>query len=141
MGPKANGMTCNDAMERFHRVLDGDLMDATARTRMDKHLAVCAECAERAAQLREMQDLLRGFAESPLPDEALQVVRARTVDAPRVAARRPRFDWRFAAAATAVLFVAWLGVQGPAPRRTGQHGGTEIHRRLRKSRDRRTPAP
>ncbi|MCH7780636.1 MAG: zf-HC2 domain-containing protein, partial [Acidobacteria bacterium] len=55
--------TCSAAMELFHRVLDGDLMEATDRQGMQAHLAVCSECAEKAGQLREMQDLLRGMAE------------------------------------------------------------------------------
>jgi hypothetical protein len=58
-----------------------------------------------------MQDVLRGVAEAPLPDEALQGVWDRTV-ASTAGTDRRRFDWRFAAAAAAVVFVAWLGVTG-----------------------------
>ena len=101
---------CTEALETFHRVLDGDLMDAADRTRMESHLTVCSECAEKAAQLREMQDLLRGIAESPLPETALRRVRARTVESE--AGERPRraFDWRFAAAAAMIVFGTWIGV-------------------------------
>ena len=111
MGPNEHRMICNEAMQRFHEVLDGDLMDVAVRTRMESHLATCPECSEKAAQLREMQDLLRGFAEAPLPDEGLQGVWDRTV-ASTAAPESRRFDWRFAAAAAAVLFVAWVGVTG-----------------------------
>ena len=85
-------------METFHRVLDNDLMDAADLQGMQAHLAVCSECAEKAAQLREMQDLLRGMAEQPMPDDAVEEVWERTVRSP-VARTRPRWqDWRFAAA-------------------------------------------
>ena len=111
MSPTTPGMICSAAMERVHQVLDGDLMDATDRTSMESHLAVCSECAEAAAQLREMQDTLRGFAETPLPGPALDNVWERSVRAPAAVTRR-RFDWRFAAAAAAVVFVAWIGLRG-----------------------------
>ena len=87
-------------------------MEATDRTRMESHVAVCSECAEKTAQLRELQDMLRGFAEAPLPDEALQGVWQRTVRSPEARAPRRGFDWRFAAAAAAVVFVAWVGMRG-----------------------------
>lgn len=117
MGPTANGMTCSDAMQRFNEVLDGELMDATQRTGMERHLASCTGCAEKATQLREMQDVLRGLAESPLPDEALKNVWSRTVESPADNVRRFRFNWRFAAAAAAVLFVAWVGLSKVADER------------------------
>ena len=112
MSPTALRMTCTEAMETFHRVLDGDLMDADDRTRMESHVAVCSECAEKAAQLRELQDLLRGYAEAPLPDEVLQGVWQKTVRSPEAQAPRRSFDWRFAAAAAAVVLVAWVGMRG-----------------------------
>jgi len=96
-------------MERFHRVLDSDLMDAADRQAMESHLRVCSECAEKAGQLREMQDLLRGMAERPLPDDATEQVWQRTVRAaPSVGRRAP--DWRFAAAAAVVVLGTWIGV-------------------------------
>ena len=105
------GMTCSVAMEWFHRVLDGDLMEATERQGMEAHLVVCSECAEKAAQLREMQDLLRGMAEQPMPDAAVDEVWQRTVRAP-VARTRPRWrDSRFAAAAAVVVLATWIGVR------------------------------
>jgi anti-sigma factor RsiW len=97
-------------MELFHRVLDGDLMDAADRVRMESHLRVCSECAERAEQFREMQDLLRGMAERPMPEGATEQVWQRTVRAPRTRRRRAP-DWRFAAAAAVVVLGAWIGVR------------------------------
>jgi len=97
-------------MELFHRVLDGDLMEATDRQGMQAHLAVCSECSEKAGQLREMQDLLRGMAEQPMPDDAMHEVWQRTVRAPGARTHRRWGDWRFAAAAAVVVFATWVGV-------------------------------
>jgi len=97
-------------MESFHRVLDNDLMEATERQSMQAHLAVCSECAEKAGQLREMQDLLRGMAEQPMPDDAVDEVWQRTIRAPRSRTQRGWRDWRFAAAAAIVVFAVWIGV-------------------------------
>ncbi len=98
-------------MELFHRVLDGDLMEATDRQGLEAHLAVCSECTEKTGQLREMQDLLRGMAEQPMPDDALREVWQRTVRAPVARTRRRWRDWRFAAAAAVVVFATWIGVR------------------------------
>lgn len=104
------GSTCTTAMECFHRLLDGDLMDAADRQRMDNHLTVCSECSEKAVQLREMQDLLRGMAEQPMPEPVLSEVRARTVDAQPESASRGWFDWRLAAAAASIVLLTWVGI-------------------------------
>jgi anti-sigma factor RsiW len=112
------GTTCSAAMELFHRVLDGDLMDAGQRQGMEAHLVVCSECAEKAEQLREMQDLLRGMAEQPMPDDARDEVLVRTVQAPRERPAWRRLDWRLAAAAAVVLFATWIGMsEGPFDRK------------------------
>ncbi len=105
------GTTCSAAMELFHRVLDGDLMEATDRQGMQAHLAVCSECAEKAGQLREIQDTLRGIAEQPMPDDAMREVWQRTVHAPVVRTRRRWRDWRFAAAAAVVIFATFIGMR------------------------------
>ena len=126
-----HGMTCSTAMERFHRVLDADLMEARERQRMEEHLAVCEACAEKSAQLREMQDLLRAMAEQPMPDEAMDEVWGRTVKAPRVR-MRPRWqDWRFAAAAAVVVAATWVGVKNvpdrtPGPDLAAQQAAREV---------------
>ena len=105
------GTTCSTAMELFHRALDGDLMEATDRQGMQAHLAVCSECAEKAGQLRDMQDMLRGMAEQPMPDDAMREVWQRTVRAPVVRTRRRWRDWRFAAAAAVVIFATFIGMR------------------------------
>lgn len=114
-----HGMTCSTAMECLHRVLDADLMEARERQRMEDHLAACPECAEGAAQLREMQDLLRGMAEQPMPDDAMEEVWERTVRAPEVRTRPRWQDWRFAAAAAVVVVAAWIGFENVPDRTPG----------------------
>ena len=58
-----------------------------------------------------MQDLLRGMAEQPMPDDAVDEVWRRTVRAPQNRARPRWKDWRFAAAAAVVVFATWMGVR------------------------------
>ncbi len=107
-------MTCATALETFHRVLDGDLMDAADRQAMEAHLQVCSGCAEQAGQLREVQDILRGMAEQPMPGDAVEEVWRQTVRAPRVRTRRGWRDWRFATAAAIVAAAVLIGLQtGP----------------------------
>jgi len=119
-------------MELFHRVLDGDLMDVTERQGMESHLAVCSECAEEAGQLREMQDLLRGMAEQPMPDDAMDEVWERTIQAPPTRPGRRRHDWRFAAAAAVVVLGTWIGlrfspfVDGSRPDDDAQRAAQEV---------------
>ena len=126
---------CTEAMDTFHRVLDGDLMDAVDRTRMDSHLAVCSDCAEKTAQLREMVDQLRGIAESPLPDEALRRVRERTLEASPEGRTRRGLDWRFVAAAAMVVFATWIGAnwypRQPEPDRVALRAAQEARLVLR----------
>jgi hypothetical protein len=98
------GTTCSAAMELFHRVLDGDLMDAGQRQGMEAHLVVCSECAEKAEQ--------------PMPDDARDEVLVRTVQAPRERPAWRRLDGRLAAAAAVVLFATWIGLsEGPFDRK------------------------
>ena len=113
------GMRCDEARERIHRVLDGDLMAAEARQGLDAHLAGCPGCRQADAELRVIQNALRSIPAVPLPDPVLAEVRERTVQG-RV--RRSRLlDWR-AAAAAVVLAMAiygswstWGSVVDPGP--------------------------
>lgn len=101
---------CERARELIHQVLDGELMDARFREQLHVHLAGCGECREVEADLGRIQLGLRGLAELPLPDTALQEVWDAT-SRPR-GSRNPWvervLDWRFVAAA-AVLIVALAG--------------------------------
>ena len=98
-------MKCEQAIERIHQVLDGDLMDATERQELDGHLSACAGCCKADAELRTIQQALSALPASELPDDALDEVWTRTTKA-RI---RPVYYWGVAAAA-AVLVIALLGI-------------------------------
>jgi len=102
---------CSRAQELIHRVLDGELMDASLHVELDVHLAGCASCRDVRDELTAIQRELQALRTEPLPDAALRQVWAETTDAEP---SRRRFagwglDWR-AAAAAAVLAVALFGL-------------------------------
>ena len=74
-------MRCEQAIERIHQVLDGDLMDATERQELEHHLTDCAGCRRADAELRTIQQGLRALPAGSLPDEALEEVWTRTTKA------------------------------------------------------------
>ena len=98
-------------MQRFHRRLDGDLMEASDAQEMEQHLTVCSSCRDEADELKQVHQMLRGLAEEPLPDAALEQVWERTVRQPQANVVRPA-QWRglraFAAAA-AIAAIGWVG--------------------------------
>ena len=98
-------MKCEQAIERIHEVLDGDLMDAARRRELDDHLSDCAGCRKADAELRTIQQALSAMPAGELPDDALDEVWSRTTKAPL----RPVYHWGIVAAA-AVLVLALLGV-------------------------------
>jgi len=105
-----SNVDCERARELIHQVLDGELMDARFREQLHVHLAGCEECREVEADLGRIQTGLRGLAELPLSDAALQEVFASTSRSggnPSPWMERV-LDWRFVAAA-AVLVVALAG--------------------------------
>jgi len=107
---RRRGMSCEDARERIHRLLDGELMDAVRRQELDDHLDSCADCRRARAELGSMQSALRTLPEIPFPDAALRDVWARTSRgrAARPAVRaRGWLDWRPAAAAAALALALW----------------------------------
>jgi anti-sigma factor RsiW len=100
------GMNCEEARERIHQDLDGDLMAAESRQALDAHLDGCPDCRQADAELRALQQALSAIPAVPLPDEALDEVRQRTTAPDRTRSRW--LDWR-AAAAAAVLALAIYG--------------------------------
>ena len=104
-------MSCDEARERVHRVLDGDLMLVEARRELDDHLASCAGCREASGELHSIQEALRSMPAAAFPDAALEAVWDRTTRSRRL--WRSMLDWR-AAAAAAVLALAIYGAWGPA---------------------------
>ena len=102
---------CSRAQELIHRVLDGELMDASLHVELDEHLAGCASCRDVRDELTAIQRELQALRTEPLPDAALRQVWAETTDAEASRRRFPGWglDWR-AAAAAAVLAVALFGL-------------------------------
>ena len=97
---------CEAARVWIHRVLDGDLMEAGHRQRLQDHIETCAACRELQAELRTIQEGLRAIPPAPLPAEVLEQVWQRTLRASGEQAR-PRgswLDWRAAAAALVLAF-------------------------------------
>ena len=111
-------MNCDEAQRTTHRVLDGDLMDATSLRRHRKHIESCLNCAGFDAELNDVQQALQGLTVEALPDQALDELLAQTSRAERVGPwRRWGLDWRALAAAAVLAFalVAALDRGGPVP--------------------------
>jgi anti-sigma factor RsiW len=109
------GLSCEQARERIHQVLDGDLMDATQRVELDDHLERCDECRAADTELRTIQDALRKLAPKPMPEAAIDDVWSRTSRPQPTSILAPvRRQW-WAAAAAAVLAVALWGTWHLAP--------------------------
>ena len=108
--PTERLLSCREAEALIQQVLDGDLMDAVLRTRLDAHLEDCAACRSARSGLSMVQDGLRALVETPLPDEALEQVWRRTSRSGWRAFRHRGLDWRMAAAAASIALLAWVGV-------------------------------
>jgi len=100
---------CAETRELLQRVLDGERLDGGVSGELDRHLADCAGCRETQLQLAAVQQSLRAIPPSPLPDDVLQAVLART-------SRRPAawawlgawsFQWRAAAVAAMLGVAVW----------------------------------
>jgi len=107
---RRRGMTCDEARERIHRLLDGELMDAVRRQDLEDHLESCAGCRRARTEFGSVQSALRELPQVPLPDEALREVweqTSRSRTARPVARGRGWLDWRPAAAAAALALALW----------------------------------
>lgn len=105
-------MNCENAREITHRVLDGELMDASRRERHQEHLESCPLCRAHRDELQQVQSALGSLPGVPLPEGAVEDILARTVRAPRGtgALSRPRWHrWGLAAAAAVILAVGFFG--------------------------------
>jgi anti-sigma factor RsiW len=98
-------MRCEQAIERIHQILDGDLMDAAQRQELESHLSNCDGCRKADAELRTIQQALSALPADELPEDALEQVWTRTTKA----RLKPAYHWSIAAAA-AVLVLALLGL-------------------------------
>jgi len=109
-------MNCKQIEEKLVPYLDGKLNPA-GRRQMDAHLALCANCRQRAAEFRMVWDVLEDLpAISPSPAfDAM--VRARVANEPR---RTGILSWfvpslRIGFAATAlIIFSLWLSFYRPS---------------------------
>lgn len=116
----SHAMRCEEARERIHLVLDGDLMEASLLQQLEAHLADCAECRTAEAELKAARSALRALPQPALPADALEEVWRRTSRTrPQRASARSPFPWRALAAAASlaiVLFTAWM-LSGTTPTR------------------------
>jgi hypothetical protein len=120
-------MTCHDAREWLSDLLD-DALEAETRTRVDAHLAGCADCRRELDRLRATVSLLRAVERPQAPAGFVD----RVLEAARPAPwYRRLLDWlaavrllRFPVEAAAVVLVASLAVyvfqETPALRRAAQ---------------------
>jgi len=110
-------MSCEEARRTTHRVLDGDLMDATSLRRHQKHVGSCLDCARFDAEMNDVQQALQGLTVEGLPGEALEQLLAQTSRADGAGPlRRWGLDWRALAVAAILAFalVATLDWHGPS---------------------------
>jgi anti-sigma factor RsiW len=99
-------VNCEQAMERIHQVLDGDLMEAADRRELELHIEGCAGCRQASSELHTIQRSLRSLDMTSFSDTALETVWNRTT---RQRGGRRIHDWGGLAAA-AMLAFALLGV-------------------------------
>lgn len=95
---------CEEVQQAIQERLDGAI-EADGESLIDAHLAGCAPCREFQDGLLAVRQALRSLPRFPMPAEALDGVWSRTVHSKP---RRAALDWRFAAAAAAVLTLAFL---------------------------------
>ena len=111
---------CGRVRPLLHETMDRELT-SRERGEVDAHLASCVDCAEFAEGLETVRTTLASLPAAPFPDDALQEVFARTIDAePRWRAWLPSTGWRVALTGAAALALAgaalWTGWNGAALR-------------------------
>ncbi len=106
-------MTCHDARELFSALLD-DALAADERTRLDAHLATCAECDRELARFRHTVALVQGLSPERAPAGFVERVTAaaRPEPWPGQLARRLFVPWtmKLPLEAAALLLVGGLAV-------------------------------
>lgn len=103
---KTRDLDCARAVRYVHRCLDGDVLASDSADWLARHLEGCTDCRQAEAELRQVQQALRGLEVTPFPQDALEAVWNQTT---RAGNRRAWTDWR-AIAAAAVLALALLGI-------------------------------
>jgi hypothetical protein len=102
--------------------MDGAL-DAQRARELRTHLDSCGACRQHARDLRDLRGALRALPRLTMPEEDLEAVWGRTVDAAaRGPASRRRVAWPAGLAAAAALLLAALALplllEAPAPGRS-----------------------
>ncbi len=100
---------CIETREALQDALDGPIAAERLRT-IEDHLRICPQCRDDREGLLAVRSALRSVADVPLPEEALELVWARTIrSGPRPRGIEAfRLDWRLAAAAAAVVTLLFL---------------------------------
>ena len=103
---------CAKVREIMQELMDGSV-PAERREMLDEHLAGCTECREVRQGLETVRSALRSLPVVPLPDDALDEVLAKTVDAHPDDASADAWKSRVGAivAVAASLLVVVLAVQ------------------------------
>jgi anti-sigma factor RsiW len=108
---------CAAARDAIHARLDRDELAAGAFEELAAHLGGCSECRAFESDLEAIGAELRAIPKLELPDEVLDEVWSRTVDAPSSTASGFPRHLRPVLAAAAMLTVVVIGlwqVRGPA---------------------------
>lgn len=113
---------CRQAREWIQDRLDAVLDESSARA-LSEHLASCKGCSAYRDEIEAVHAALESLPEMRLPDEALQEVWSRTVDAGarEIPWWKQGFGWRPALAAAVLLAVvaaAWFTLDRRPPEPT-----------------------
>jgi len=84
--------------------LDGKLADG-ARRLVETHVAACARCRAELEQIRNGMALVQALPVAQAPEYVWTAIES-ALDRPVADGRSPRFHWRFAAAAAALVILA-----------------------------------
>lgn len=103
---------CDDYLFDYSLMLDGELPEPQ-KTELMRHLASCAECAEKCAAMDEASHFLETDITPPagFADGVMAAIKdGNVIPAPVAEARSPRRRWRAVAALAACLAVVLIGV-------------------------------
>lgn len=101
-------LPCERARRALQDTLDGTLPPGEGGP-LEAHLEACGECREYRDEILAVREGLLALPEVPLPDDALEEVWSRTLEAGAPAARSARrWGWLAAAAAVLVAALVWL---------------------------------
>lgn len=94
----------NYASRHLAPYLDGKLADGTRR-HVETHVATCAGCRTELEQIREGMAMVQALPLAQAPEHIWAAIET-ALDRPETRERAPVFQWRFAAAAAALVILA-----------------------------------